>query len=177
MGRLIKEKNVDILIKSIKSVSKEIPEVKAVIIGEGPEGERLKSLAGDLDLEDNIKFLGFLPNYDDVISYIKSSKVFVLPSTREGFGIVLLEAMACGLPVITVDHPMNAAKGLIIDGENGFKGDLSEEFISRKTIKLLKNEHLRNNMFSYSVDYAKKYDWDAISGLLEGFYNGEVIKI
>ena len=50
-----------------------------------------------------------MENYDDLIGYMKSSKVFVLPSTREGFGMVVIEANACGIPVVTINHPMNAA--------------------------------------------------------------------
>ena len=48
-----------------------------------------------------------------LIGYMKSSKVFVLPSTREGFGMVVIEANACGIPVVTVNHPMNAAVDLV----------------------------------------------------------------
>ncbi len=55
-----------------------------------------------------------MENYDDLIGYMKSSKVFVLPSTREGFGIVVIEANACGLPVVVVDHEMNAATDLVV---------------------------------------------------------------
>ncbi len=55
------------------------------------------------------KFLHFLENYDDVISHFKSSEVFVPPSVREGFRIVALKVDACGLPVITVKHRINAA--------------------------------------------------------------------
>ena len=60
-----------------------------------------------------------MENYDDLIGYMKSSKVFVLPSTREGFGIVVIEANACGFPVVVVNHKMNAATDLVVDGING----------------------------------------------------------
>ena len=110
-GRLIKEKNVDVLILSLVIVKEKIPDFTCLIIGDGPERLKLEKLALDLQLNDNIIFKGFMENYDDMIGYMKSSKVLVLPSTREGFGMVVIEANACGIPVVTVNHPMNAAVG------------------------------------------------------------------
>ncbi|MGB2841637.1 MAG: glycosyltransferase [Halobacteriota archaeon] len=132
-GRLIKEKNVDVLIKAVELVKKEIPDVKCMIIGDGPEKSELEKLAADLGLDGNVKFTGFLEDYNEVISCMKSSKVFVLPSIREGFGIVALEANACGLPVVTVNHKRNAACDFI-NTENGFICVLSEEDVAEKII-------------------------------------------
>lgn len=73
----------------------------------------MKKLTNELDLKGNVEFTGFLEDYQDVIAHMKSSKVLVLPSVREGFGMVVLEANACGVPVVVVDHPMNAAKDLV----------------------------------------------------------------
>lgn len=122
-GRLIKEKNVDFLIKAVNLVKKEISNIKCMIIGDGPVRENLVKLSHNLGLEDNIEFTGFLEDHDEVISYMKSSKVFVLPSIREGFGIIALEANAGGLPVVTVNHKRNAACDLINNG-NGFVCDM-----------------------------------------------------
>ena len=66
---------------------------------------------------------------------MKSSKIFVLPSTREGFGIVALEANACGLPVITVNHAKNAAADLVMDHCNGFKCNLNENEMAGKIMQ------------------------------------------
>ena len=123
----------------------------------------------NLGLENNIRFTGFLEDYGDVISYMKSSKVFVLPSTREGFGISALEANACGLPVITVDHIMNATRDLIKDGENGFLSGLNEKGISEK---ILKSFEWTNEKKRQCIEYAKVYEWDKIVLLAESFYKG-----
>ena len=166
-GRLIKEKNVDVLIKAVNLVKKEIPDVKCVIIGDGPEKKELEKLAYDLGLENNLEFTGFLDDYDEVISYMKSSKVFVLPSTREGFGIVALEANACGLPVVTVNHRRNAACDFIANGENGFICELSEEDIAKNILRELDE---KKSMGRKCIENAKKYDWNEISLLTESFY-------
>ena len=165
-GRLIKEKNVDVLIKAINSIRKEIPDVKCMIIGDGPEKGILEKLANDLEMDNNIKFTGFLEDYDDVISYMKSSKVFVLPSTREGFGIVALEANACGLPVVTVNHKSNAARDFIIDG-NGFVCELSEGDLAEKIFMGLDE---RKTMKGKCIENAKKYDWNEIVDLTENYF-------
>jgi glycosyltransferase involved in cell wall biosynthesis len=169
-GRLIKEKNVDILIKSVDLVKREIPNVKCLIIGDGPEKEKLEKMTRKIGLENNVQFLGFIEDHDDVISYMKSSKIFVLPSIREGFGVVVLEANACGLPVITINHKRNAAADLIEDEKNGLLVDLSENLISEKIIKLLKDDKLREEMSGYSAKSIKKYNWDNIINKVEETY-------
>jgi glycosyltransferase involved in cell wall biosynthesis len=109
----------------------------------------------------------FLENHDEMISYMKSSKVFVLPSTREGFGIVVIEANACGLPVIVVNHKMNAACDLIINNKNGFISNFLKEDIAAKTIDAInRNEEMRNEC----IEMSKEYDWDKIVDSLEKLY-------
>jgi len=166
-GRLIKEKNVDVLIKAVELVRKEIPDVKCMIIGDGPEKRVLEKLATDLEMDNNIKFTGFLENHDDVISCMKSSKVFVLPSTREGFGIVALEANACGLPVVTVNHRRNAACDFITDDENGFICELSEGEIAERILVAIDK---KEDMGRKCIEISRKYDWDRMADLTEEVY-------
>lgn len=168
-GRLIKEKNVDLLIRAIDLLEAEIPDIKCTIIGDGPERNDLEKLVQDLDLINIIEFTGFLEDYDEVISYMKSSKVFVLPSTREGFGISALEANACGLPVVTVDHKMNATCDLISNGKNGFLCELSKNSVSEKINLSLEK---REDMEKGCIENAKKYEWDRIVDMIERFYEG-----
>jgi glycosyltransferase involved in cell wall biosynthesis len=172
-GRLIKDKNVDVLIKAVELVRKEVPDVKCIIIGDGPEQKGLEKLAYDMGLKNNIKFMGFLADYDEVISAMKSSKVFVMPSTREGFGIVALEANACGLPVVTVNHKMNAACDFIINGENGFICELSEEEIADKILRGLDE---RENMKRKCIESAKGYDWEEIVESIKSTYESYYLR-
>ena len=169
-GRLIREKNVNVLIKAVSLVSEEFPDVRCVIIGDGPERRELEKLVLDLGLGDNIEFIGFLEDYDDVISHMKSSKVFVLPSTREGFGIAALEANACGLPVVTVNHGRNAACDFINNG-NGFICELSEGDVAEKILRGLSE---RKSMGRRCIERAKGYDWDGIVVDLRRMYEGLV---
>ncbi|MBA7652583.1 N-acetylgalactosamine-N,N'-diacetylbacillosaminyl-diphospho-undecaprenol 4-alpha-N-acetylgalactosaminyltransferase [subsurface metagenome] len=169
VGRLMSHKNVDILIKSIKLVKEKNPEIKSLIIGDGPEKKTLEALTQKLNLENNIKFLGFLENQNDVYAIMKSSKVFVLPSTREGYGNVVIEANACGIPVIAIDYKDNAARDLIEEGKNGFVCQLNEEEIAQGIKRILIN-NLSRGMEETCVELAKRYDWDKIVDEIERVY-------
>jgi glycosyltransferase involved in cell wall biosynthesis len=166
VGRLIKDKNVDVLIKAISLIKMEMQDIRCVIVGDGPEKGKLIKLANELRVEDNIKFTGFLENHDDVIAYMKSSKVFVLPSTREGFGIVALEANACGLPVVTTNHERNAVCEFI-NSDNGFVCNHSAKEIAEKILIGMK---MKEAMRRKCMENAMNYEWDRIANLAESFY-------
>ncbi|NJE03846.1 glycosyltransferase family 1 protein [Thermococcus sp. MV11] len=167
VGRLIPEKNVPLLLEALAALKKEIRDIKAVIIGDGPERKSLEARCKRLGLERNVVFKGFLESNDAVISHIKASKVFVLPSRREGFGIVALEANAAGIPVVTLDYPLNAAKELIIPGYNGLVSKPSRDALVEAILRTIENHR---KMKGNCIKNAKKYDWDRIARLTEEFY-------
>jgi glycosyltransferase involved in cell wall biosynthesis len=166
-GRLVSHKNVDLLIKAVCLVRRQFPEVKAVIIGDGPDAGKLKRLASSLGVDENIEFTGFVENYDEALARMKASRVFVLPSTREGFGLAAIEANACGLPVITVNHKMNAVCDLVTD-ETGVICDLSSQELSAAIISVLNkgNGSIKNKC----IDMARGYDWEKICNHIEKIY-------
>jgi len=166
-GRLIREKNVDVLIKAIYLTKKTFPNIKCLIIGDGVERPRLEKIVQELNVRDNVIFKGFMKDYDDLISYMKSSKVFMLPSKREGFGMVVIEANACGLPVVVLDHKMNAATDLIIVEVNGFIAEPSKKDIAEKIMKSMEN---KAKMESKCIEMSRKYDWNKIVDSLEKIY-------
>ena len=105
VGRLIDWKGVDFLIKSIPKILGRFPESKLFIVGDGPERQRLNKISEDLGINDNVVFTGRL-SQEEIRNYYSVADVFVLPSIvndkgeTEGLGVVLLEAMSCGVPVI-----------------------------------------------------------------------------
>lgn len=167
VGRLIKNKNVDLLIKSTALIKQATPNIKCLIIGDGPERSRLEGLASNLHLEKNVSFSGSLDDSQDVFPRLKASKVFVLPSTREGFGIVSLEANACGLPVVTVKHPQNAAADLVVEGKNGFLCELNEEDMAGKIMMALERTQ---DMWQECLDYSKQYSWERVVDMIGDVY-------
>jgi glycosyltransferase involved in cell wall biosynthesis len=119
-GRLIAEKNVALLVRAAALLAADGTPVRCLVVGDGPERDRLRALARELGVTEYVTFAGALPHAEDVFAVMKAAKVVVLPSVREGFGMVALEANACGVPVLTVAHPANAAADLVEDGVNGW---------------------------------------------------------
>ena len=153
-GRLIKEKNVDLIIDAVGK------KYKVGIIGDGPELKRLKKNAPP-----NVEFLGFLNDIEKVYSLMKSAKVFAFPSLREGFGISVIEANACGCPVVVVSAPNNASQDLIEAGVNGYtsKND-PRDYLNKinKAQKKIKRKEC--------IETAQKYSWGSLIDQIEEVY-------
>lgn len=168
VGRLIKEKNVSVLLGAAGIVKEALPGVKCHIIGDGPEKERLIGLAAELGLLDNVGFSGFM-GYEEVIARIKSSKVLALPSSREGFGMVVIEAFACSVPVITVKSERNAAS-LLVNEKTGFVVALDAGELGDAICTLIGDNVLREKMGAAAKDLAGEFDWDEIVKQLSCLY-------
>ena len=169
VGRLSAHKRVDLLIEAVGIVREEISDVKCAIVGDGPEMAGLIQLAQELRVEENVEFLGFLDDEDDVIAKMKASRIFVLPSMREGFGISVLEANACGLPTVVVDAERSATTALIKEGVNGVLCDPSAPSMASKMIDLLSGGSYKE-MAGDSKEFARGYDWSDIARKVEGVY-------
>jgi glycosyltransferase involved in cell wall biosynthesis len=98
VGRLAKVKHIETLVKASYLVKKTYPNVKILIIGDGEEKKRLLNLTNSLNLTDNMNFIGYQQNVWD---YINDSKAMILSSEREGFPMVAIEALLCGVPLIS----------------------------------------------------------------------------
>ena len=171
VGRLVPHKNVELLLKALRLLKADVPDVRCAIIGDGPERQKLEKMAYELGLAENVRFLGYLKDHDDVIAHMKAARIFVLPSVREGFPNTVLEANACGLPAVLVLHPKNAGAWVVKDGENGFRCRLSEHDIAAKIRLLLSDEGLLLKMRQRSLEFAGKHDWNIIVRKLEAVYN------
>ena len=169
VGRLSSHKRVDLLIEAASLLKDEIPDIRCRIVGDGPEMPALTRLAEELNMGKNVDFVGFLDAEEDVISMMKSSKIFVFPSMREGFGISVLEANACGLPAVVVDAEKSAASSLIKEGVNGLVSEPSAPSIALKMAELLGGDSYKR-MSSSSKDLAKGYGWDEITKKVEDVY-------
>jgi glycosyltransferase involved in cell wall biosynthesis len=156
--RLVKDKNVKLLIDAVAILKKTNPEISCIIVGKGPEKPWLIRQVRRLKLSDNVTFIDHLPEAEDVYSYMKAAKVFCLPSTREGFGIVTLESLGCGTPVITIDSPSNNCRNFITDGKNGSVIKLEARAIAKSidywTAKSKKRDIAKG---------VSSYDWDVLA--------------
>jgi glycosyltransferase involved in cell wall biosynthesis len=168
-GRLIKEKNIDVLLNAVARLKANLPQLKCCIIGDGPEKDRLLKLSRELEIAGNVEFAGFL-EYDALIARIKSSRVFVLPSSREGFGIIVIEAFACGVPVISTSSPMNAAKHFITN-KNGLVVENYPSSLAKGIMQLLNYDEASRKIISQEVVETSRYfDWGSIVTSLQNKY-------
>ncbi len=165
-GRLIPEKHVDLLIEAVASCAAELPGIRCLIIGDGPERERLEALARTLQVAGQVTFTGMLPTHDAVISRMKSATVFAFPSTREGFGIAALEALACGLVLVTADHPQNAAKDFVTADQ----GVLCAPTAPALAVAIRKALARAPEMRPHAIAFTGPYDWERITDLAEAYY-------
>lgn len=164
-GRLLAHKNIDVLIRSVAEVKKTFKNVSCIIIGDGPERAYLEELVRNLRLTKNVTFYNFIEEHRDVLGLMKASRLLVQPSVREGFGLIVVEANACGLPVITTDHPQNAAKDLIVEGRNGLLTSLDPAEMAENILTVLADE----TMGSYvrSDPSIQKYHWQTVAEEME----------
>lgn len=148
VGRLVKGKGVEYLIKAFAKVSKEIENVGLIIVGGGPERNRLQALCDDIKLG-NVLFTGFIDK-EELGSYYFLSDIFVLPSINlkmhEEWGIVVNEAMSVGKPIV-VTTAVGCAYELVKEHVNGFiVPEKSIEALYNVIKKLLKDQELRMKM-------------------------------
>ncbi len=167
-GRLIKHKNVDMIIMALDNLRLTYPGIQLIVIGDGPDKEALICQTDNLKLGNNVSFFDFVDDYNELLAKIKEAKILVAPSEREGFGISIIEANACGLPAIVMDFPDNASKELIIEGENGFVCRNYNELIRK--IKYLCDEGNYIKMSRKSLEAASKYDMALIENQIRETY-------
>jgi glycosyltransferase involved in cell wall biosynthesis len=136
-----------------QEVKKKIPDTKLIMIGRGPEEERLKRTAKGLE---GIIFAGWVGE-EEKFSLLRKAHLLLVPSVREGFGINVIEAAAAGTPAIGYDVP--GLRDSIRDGETGYLVHSMEEGASR-IVKLLNDRCLYERMTLACTRYAKDFDWD-----------------
>jgi glycosyltransferase involved in cell wall biosynthesis len=158
LGRLTKAKGHPYLLRAYSRINEEIQE-KFVILGRGQEEERLKSLVNELGIREHVIFLGYQKN---AYKFINKASVFVLSSLWEGFPNVLLEAMACGVPVISTDCASGPSE-IITNGKNGILvPPADEEALAEAMLKLLKNKNLRKNFSARGKRRAQDFRMEKI---------------
>lgn len=155
IGRLSKEKGYEDLIEVVSLIKKEIPNIKLYLIGDGSEKIKLLSKTKELDLTNNIEFLGFLDtsqcNY-----YMNKSNVYIMTSYTESFGLVLIEAMSNKLPCIAFDSA-NGAKNLLSNNVGVLIKNRNKKDMVREVIKLLKNKEIQKTYSEKGYNYCQKY--------------------
>jgi len=175
VGSLTKNKNVATLIKGFAKFEQEYPDFYLTIIGEGLELGNLKKLGNNLGIDNKVKFLGSL-SPDEVAKHMLSSSIFVLPSINEGFGVVLIEAMAAGLPCLGTKS--GAIPYILQENPEILFDPLDFVSLSKKMTNIINNKNVYTHLqLSGKRLVVEKYNWEIISGqILEQYYRTQTIK-
>jgi D-inositol-3-phosphate glycosyltransferase len=186
VGRIEPLKGIDTLIRAIALMEKQLKANSCphylVIIGGDPNGgqdhlseemQRLRTLSRTLGVDDLVIFLG-KRNQDTLPYYYSAAEVVIVPSYYESFGMVALEAMACGVPVVA--SQVGGLAYLVKNGKTGFsvpEGD--PQALAVKLSDLIGDYPLRKRMGAQAAGYAKTYKWENIARKIAGVYN-EILK-
>jgi len=181
VGRIEPLKGIETLLRAIALMlqTEEIEECNyyLAIIGGEPDGNgddmnsemaRLQKLSRELGIHDTVIFLG-KRSQETLPYYYSAAQVVVVPSLYESFGMVALEAMACGVPVIA--SQVGGLPYLVQDGKTGYViPDGNPEILKQRLMQLIETPALREEMCSQAVEYARSYDWSLIAKKVADLY-------
>ena len=140
VARLAKEKNLEFLLRSLKMRKDACGgDFKLALVGEGPHRQAIERLAGELGLWEEVVFVGEVPN-GEVKNYCHGADLFLFPSLSETQGIVLLESMAAGTPVVALRA--TGTQDVVVNGRNGYMTEASEIEFERKIMDILEKKEL-----------------------------------
>jgi glycosyltransferase involved in cell wall biosynthesis len=163
VSRLVSEKGLDVVIDVIRELKERGVAHRIVIVGDGPERDRLRAALPDAIFEGH-------RTGEDLATAYASSDVFLFPSDTETFGNVTLEALSSGLPAVVANA--TGSNALVQDGYNGFLATprVSREFLE-KTETLLRGADLRSQMSANARKSAESYDWEMVLARMTSYYS------
>lgn len=173
LGRLAKEKDLVFLLRAFRRIADGEERAVLLLVGEGDERMHLSCLARDLGIQARVIFAGPCPQEETHI-YYEGADLFLFPSLSEAQGLVVLESMACGTPVVA--RPSLAIEEFLEDGRGGLlTGDDLESFAD-KALLLLKDQGLRHSLSFQAREMASRFSARACSAKMLGFYEELVQK-
>ena len=168
VGRVAFEKNIDFLLRVLVRVRQRIPGVLLVIAGEGPALNQLKRLATRLGLDGSVLFVGYQDRNQALLDCYRAGDVFVFASRTETQGLVLLEAMAVGVPVVAA--AILGTKDILGPERGALVAAVDEVEFASKAVALLENDELRERLSRDAQDYAREWDARRMAERLAEFY-------
>jgi len=168
LGRLTKSKRVDHALRAFSSLRKKMPGAVMWVAGSGPEEARLRALAQELGIAPSVSFFGKVSEGRKA-ELLSRAHIMLFPAVREGWGLVVLEANACGTPAIGYDVP-----GLRDSIRNGINGHLVRDgeidSMAEKALSLLSEPGLLGSLSSSSAEFARGFSWEKSAGEYEALF-------
>jgi glycosyltransferase involved in cell wall biosynthesis len=175
-GVFISIKGFGMAIRAFKKLSEKHPNAQFKIVGSGPDEANLRQTVADLDLQDRVHFLGWLPR-NNLLREMKACDVFLFPSLRDGGGMVVIEALAAGTPVVCID---TAGPGMHVTDDCGIKvapssPDQAVNDMGAALNQLYSDETLRLALGAAAREKAEKmYHWDRLGEFMMEIYSSAV---
>ena len=162
VARQYRRKNTAVLVRAMVTVREAVAGVRLTVLGDGPELPRLRALVKSLNLSDTVELVGAVESAREVRAQLARANVFCLPSRQEGFGIVFLEAMAAGLPIVAAE--CGAVPETAPDGEVSVLVDPDDvEGLAATLIRLLKNPGLRDRLAAGGAARWSRFGWPEVA--------------
>lgn len=155
IGRLATEKNIKTLLSASAIVMQTNPNARLVMIGDGPQKEDLKRYAKELGIAEKVLFTGLVP-FDQIPKYLKAADLFCFASITETQGLVTMEAMAAGLPVVAVKG--TGTTEIVQDGNTGILTDNTPESLAKAILQVLENNDLHNRFQKNALEISQSFD-------------------
>ena len=163
-------KGVDVTIQALPQIAKTFPNVKYLVIGRGDDRSRLTQLAADLGVAERVIFAGFVPT-ENLAAHYRLADAYVMPS-QEGFGIVYLEALACGIPVLAGDADGSADP--LQDGKLGWRvSHRDQEAVAVACIEMLKGEDIRCDRNFLREQTLARFSFESLCQSLEEIFQAD----
>jgi len=158
LGRLRKYKGVQYLIRSFRTLAGEFPEIRLIIVGDGPYRTSLEKLARSLGLSERITFTGFV-SQEEKVDILRKAWVAASPSPKEGWGLTVIEANACGVPVVASASP--GLRDSVKPGVNGLlvpHGDVRE--LAGALRRIVSDPELLDRLSAGALEWARGFTWE-----------------
>lgn len=157
-SRLRRYKSLDVAIRAFARIVAELPDARLLVMGRGPDEARLRRLTAKLGLQDAVEFRGFQP-WDELVRTLHRCHVFLNPSPKEGWGLTVVEANQCGLPVVASDRP--GLKDSVRHGETGALVPYGDDAaMAREALAMLRDRTLWSARSDAARRWAAGFSWE-----------------
>ncbi|UCG52508.1 MAG: glycosyltransferase family 4 protein [Candidatus Latescibacterota bacterium] len=172
-GRIRKYKSIDVVIAAFALIKERMPTARLLIIGDGPEKKNLVDLVDRKGLGESIKFLGAV-GATELVKLLNQSHLFLNASPKEGWGLTVVEANACGLPVVASRRP--GLQDSVKDGQTGYLVEYGDpRAFADKALELLEDREKWENISRGGLEWARSLTWDRTGEEMERIFLGEIV--
>lgn len=163
VGRLVWQKRVDLLLDAIRLLPPSVGPLQVMIVGDGPERPALERALRDLPRAVTVRMISSIETDAELFGRMKASRILVLPSIQEGYGLVVAEAQACGAIPLVVSHPNSAATDLVTHGETGLVCEARSSEIAQALGLLATDDALCSRLRERAQAVSSSRDWGNVS--------------